>query len=207
MGNLRLKLENQEKRLHMLERNSVQRNLIFFGVEENEKSYFQLQDKILYIINRTMNIKIEDFELQSVRRIGKKCSRARPISVAFTTLGKKIKILQNRKELDSTNIYLKEEFPANILKVREQLKQQQKIETDKGNIAHIRYDKLVVKPNKNETSTNKRHLSTSPETSQQGSSHTPDENTNLVKQNAQINKKYKKTKNTIMSYVVQAEDA
>lgn len=40
---LKEKVENQEKRLHDLERQARKNNLVFFGIEENEKSYESLE--------------------------------------------------------------------------------------------------------------------------------------------------------------------
>ncbi|CAK1594407.1 unnamed protein product [Parnassius mnemosyne] len=145
LGNIRIKEEEQEKRLDALEKNNVQRNLVFFGVEENEKSYYDLQEKIIDIIKNDIKVEIQQSELQALRRLGKKGHKTRPISVMFTTLGKKISILKNKNKLENTNIYIKHEFPAKILKIREELKIQQQKENEKGNIAYIKYDKLVVK--------------------------------------------------------------
>lgn len=207
LGNIRLQLEEQEKRLYILEKNSVQRNLMFFGVEETEKTYFQLENKIMDILNNNMKISTLELELQAVRRVGRKGERPRPISVTFSTLGKKIKILQNKRQLEGTNLYIKEEYPAKILKAREELKQKQKEEFDKGNIAIIRYDKLVIKDKKNETNTNKRQHSTSPPQTMQ-----PRTNTQIIarqnkeQQIVRSNKKYKAL-NSMMSYVKRNEEA
>ena len=39
---LKEKIENQEERLYILEKQARQRNVVFFGIEENERSYAQL---------------------------------------------------------------------------------------------------------------------------------------------------------------------
>lgn len=211
IGCMKLKMEEQEKRIYILEKNSVQRNVMFFGVEEKEceRSYSDLQENILEIIKNKIKEEIQVFEVQSVRRIGKKGSRPRPISVAFTTLGKKINILKKKKNLEGSNIYITEEFPVNILRKREELKEQQRQEKEKGNIAFIKYDKLIIKQNDKETNTNKRQLSVTPPQMPLLQPQTPECTTIPLQQrtSTQINKKYKCNKNTMMSYVKRTEDA
>lgn len=212
---LKRRLENQEKRLYYLEKNSVQRNIVFFGVEENENySYFKLLEQIQEIIRKHMKLEIQEFEIESVRRIGKKGDRPRPISATFTTLGTKIKILKNRKTLAGTEYYIKEEFPAEVLKVREGLKLKQKREREQGKVAFIRYDKLVVKESAKESNKNKRRLSLSPQKKTLDShSHLSAEspNSSTSKHMQATNKKYKAHANThtntLQSFLKRYEDA
>ncbi|XP_063369379.1 uncharacterized protein LOC134657745 [Cydia amplana] len=209
LGNIHSQIKEQEKRLDLLERNAIQRNLVFFGVEESEKSYFHLQNNIIDIVNNKMKVSILELEVQAVRRMGKKGDRPRPISVTFSTLGKKIKILQTKKELKGSNIYIKEEFPAKILKVEELEKKRQE-EINKGNTAFIKYDKLVVKEKKAGLNTNKRQLSVSPPQSIQSSSAIAASLTSTQANKEPLiihsNKKYK-ARNSMLSYVIRDEEA
>ncbi|XP_045783714.1 uncharacterized protein LOC123879871 [Maniola jurtina] len=161
MENIRSELENQDKRLSAIEKQNVQRNLVFFGVEESERSYFQLEEKILDILNNKIKIKTEVLEIQSVKRFGNIENKPRPVSVSLTTMGKKIQILKHKKSLQGSKIYIQEEFPKKVLEIRRELKNKQKFEIEKGNIAYLKYDKLIVK-DKKETTHNKRQLSESP---------------------------------------------
>lgn len=62
---------------------------------------------------------------------------------------------------------LQEDYPPNILEKRKELQEQVRIEKQRGNLAIIKYDKLVVLEKKEEPmSNNKRMLSTSPENNQ-----------------------------------------
>lgn len=204
LGKLRNKLEEQEKRLYALEKSNVQRNLVFFGIDEEEKHYIQLQKQIFEIITNIVKVEIQETELQSIRRMGKKGDRPRPVSVTLSTLGKKIQILKNKKNLSNTNIYIKEEFPPNILKMRTELKIEQQKEIEKGNIAFLKYDKLIIK-NKKEHISNKRQLSTTPPQLT--------ENSELFKTNKekkaqiQTNKKYKTNSNSMLSFISKNNDA
>ena len=185
---LRLQTDEQEKRIDELEKKGVQKNLVFFGIEEGEDSYLQLQGKILNVVNENLNVDISEPQIEAVRRIGKKGGKSRPVAVTFTTLGTKIKILKNKKMLQNSDIYIKPEFPSKILKIREQLKIKQKQEEDKGNKTFLRYDKLVVS-GKSEKSGNKRAPSSSPPAA---------ENTETHRMRT-INKK-QRTNNHITSY-------
>ncbi|CAH2102355.1 unnamed protein product [Euphydryas editha] len=204
LGKLRNKLQEQEKRLYVLEKNSVQRNLVFFGIDEKEKHYIQLQKQIFEIITNIVKVEIQETELQSIRRMGKKGDRPRPISVTLSTLSKKIQILKNKKNLSKTNIYIKEEFPPNILKMRTELKIEQQKEIEKGNIAFLKYDKLIIK-NKKEYNTNKRQLSTTPPQLTENSERL--KTNNDKKTQIQTNKKYKTNSNSMLSFISKNNDA
>ncbi|CAH2098211.1 unnamed protein product [Euphydryas editha] len=94
LGKLRNKLQEQEKRLYVLEKNSVKRNLVFFGIDEKEKHYIQLQKQIFEIITNIVKVEIQETELQSIRRMGKKGDRPRPISVTLSTLTNEMRIIE-----------------------------------------------------------------------------------------------------------------
>lgn len=154
---LKEKVENQEKRIYFLEKQARERNLVFFGIEEKEKSYNELQTNITNFINERFNITLEARDIQGLKRIGKRGDRPRPIIITFVTLGQKIHILKQKRVLKDTQFYLKEDFPKQILEKRKELLEQAKIEKEKGNNVRIQYDKLVI-----QKSNNKRPLPVSP---------------------------------------------
>lgn len=161
--NLKTKLESQEKRLHYLEKQSRQRNIVVFGLAETETSYADLEKTVLNFINQHFPVKIELRDLQEIRRIGKKGENPRPITVTFTSLGTKIETFKHRKALNDTTYYIKEDFPQHILEKRRELQEQLKIEIEKGNFATIKYDKLIIlHKNADKPSNKKRTLPISP---------------------------------------------
>ncbi|CAG5019737.1 unnamed protein product [Parnassius apollo] len=200
--NLEMKNEHLENKIkeHSLQINNIERfmrrkNLIFFGVEEGEKSYNDLENAILHIINKCFGFNFEN-GLESVRRIGKKGEIIRPVVVTFSTMGFKLKIQQNQKCLKGTPYYVKQDFPKEVLKKRKELQPQLKVEREAGNTAFIKYDKLIVLPRKNKTSTqnptNKRSISESPETTLKNPS-------NILQNKKQSVKKSKTT--TMKEYI------
>ncbi|KAA5655358.1 hypothetical protein F3G64_35045, partial [Pseudomonas aeruginosa] len=69
----------------------------------------------------------------------------------------KIKIFKQKRALQDTGYYMKEDYPKQVLEKRKQLQEQLKIEREKGNMAFLKYDKLVIPKQ-----TSKRKLSPSP---------------------------------------------
>lgn len=160
--------EDQEKRIMIIEKQIRLKNLIFFGVEEGEKSYEDLEKKIIAIIYK-MGIQCSKSEIEMVRRMGKKNeNQVRPINITLSTFGKKISILKNKKTLETSKIYIKEDFPPKILEARKALQEQLQKERSEGKEAYLRYDRIVIRePKQNNlenlnSNTKKRELEVTP---------------------------------------------
>lgn len=162
----------QNARILELEKQIRYRNIIFFGVEEGEKSYEELENKMLSIITTNMKVICNKSEIELAKRIGKRLeNKVRPIVVTLTTYGKKVSILRNKSYLKSLNIYLKEDYPHQVLEKRKELQSQLKQARSEGKTAYLRQDRLVVyeakKPQNSEGNTGsqnsrKRELDSSP---------------------------------------------
>lgn len=176
---------DHSKRILELEKHIRCRNIIFFAVEEGEKSYEELENKIMQIINNELAIECNRRELEMVRRMGRMTEgKIRPIVTTFTTYGKKIAILKNKHHLKEKTIYVKEDFPHEILETRKKLQVQLQKERIEGKVAFLRYDKLIVKEPGNQVNKEKdqeenlnknpkkRELETTPP-NQSGSQYTP----------------------------------
>ncbi|CAH2107439.1 unnamed protein product [Euphydryas editha] len=117
-----------------------------------------------------MEIPCQKWEIEHANRIGKNTGKIRPVVVTITTTSRKIEILKKKKSLDGTNIYLKEDFPPNVLQKRKELQEDLKRERESGKRVILRYDKIVtLKTRESEIRTptkrniNKRLMSISPE--------------------------------------------
>ncbi|KAG6454359.1 hypothetical protein O3G_MSEX008661 [Manduca sexta] len=152
-------VENQERRIYFLEKQARKTNMVFFGIEESEISYDNLEKNIINWIEQYFSIQLSYSDIQEVKRVGKKGERPRPIVVTFSTLGIKLKILKQKGALKDTQCYVKEDYPKYVLEKRKELQEQLQLEREKGNTAVIKYDKLIVL-SKN---INKRKLLISPE--------------------------------------------
>lgn len=163
--NIKQRVDNQDRRLYYLEKEARQRNIVFFGLKEDEKSYSNLEKNILQFLHKYFSVNLDSRDLQAIRRIGKKNDKPRPVVITFTSLGLKINIYKQKGALKDTEYYMKEDYPQQILEKRKELQTEVRIEREKGNRAIIKYDKLVIFKNKPESSTvnKKRVLSNSPE--------------------------------------------
>ncbi|CAH2096743.1 unnamed protein product [Euphydryas editha] len=117
-----------------------------------------------------MEIPCQKWEIEHANRIGKNTGKIRPVVVTITTTSRKIEILKKKKSLDGTNIYLKEDFPPNVLQKRKELQEDLKRERESGKRVILRYDRIVtLKTRECEIRTptkrniNKRLMSISPE--------------------------------------------
>lgn len=184
------KINNQEKRLNQLEKHARQRNVVFFGIEENERSYSHLENNLIDFVNKYFSLSINCNDIEAARRIGRKTKKPRPITVTFATLGCKIKVMQQKKVLNDTGYYLKEDYPYHVLEKRKMLQEQVKVEQEKGNKAIIKYDKLVVLKNNQTdadfTENRKRYLSTSPQHQKDAEKNASSSSTQAAKKNKTI---------------------
>lgn len=100
--NFKWRVENQEQRIYYLEKHARQRNLVFFGLQEDEKSYSSMENKIIDLVHNYFPIKIDYTDLEAIRRINKKTDKPRLIVVTFATHGRKISILKHKGTLKDT---------------------------------------------------------------------------------------------------------
>lgn len=161
---LKERVENQERRLYYLEKHARHINVVFFGIEETESSYSDLVRNLIEFIKTYFSIELERRDIQEIMRLGRKGERPRPTIVTFSTLGIKIDIYKQKKALNDTTYYMKEDYPHYVLEKRKELQEQVKMERERGNLAILKYDKIIIlDKNTNTTNNNKRTLSTSPE--------------------------------------------
>lgn len=141
--NLKTQIVKLEQKLDRMEMEKRKNNLVFFGIEEKGKRETELVDYIKAIIEET-GIQIASQEISNIYRIGAQSNKNRPVVVSLTTIWKKHLILKN-KSLLPHGIYVKEDYPKSVLEIRKQLQPKVRHEREKGNIAFIKYDKLIIK--------------------------------------------------------------
>lgn len=151
---LKNEVETLKNKIKYLDKDSRKRNVILHGIDEREENPHNLLELVLEILNKmTKEANIEDFdkwEISEVYRLGRKESKKRrPVMIKLTLAWRRLAILKNNKHF-SENIYATEDFPKDILQTRNELKQKQQEEIKKGNLAIIRYDKLIIKERTNQ---------------------------------------------------------
>lgn len=151
----KLKLENksmkeqiigQERKIEALEREARRRNLVFKGIDEDEKEEPKVtKEKVIKTVER-LGIKIEpEADIDETRRLGRPIiGKTRPILLKLTTGDKKIEILKNSKALKGTNIWIDEDYTKETQQERQQLITPLKEARRKGHRAYLRHNKLVV---------------------------------------------------------------
>ncbi|KAH9633676.1 hypothetical protein HF086_009776 [Spodoptera exigua] len=168
---LEQKIEKQQKSIDFLEKQMRKKNVIFFGVPEKENNYEDLLKSILDIINTTMRIACPKWEIETVTRLGKYKNKTRPVVVTTTTTSRKLEILKQKKRLENTGIYIKEDYTPAVLIKRQELQEELQRRRTSGEKVMLRYDKIVQIKSRDKqtyatksTNCNKRFLSESPET-------------------------------------------
>lgn len=162
--NLKIKLEKLEKEMEITKRGNKQKNIVIFGVKEDETSTKVLIQKVKEIFKNDLDIQFEDNEINKIHRIGKKSSeKARPILFSFVNEWKKNEVMKMKKKLK--DVYITEDYTKEVLEKRKLLQAQLIEERSKGNIAYLKFDELIIK-GKNDNMNKekrKREMSTSPQ--------------------------------------------
>ncbi|CAG9131720.1 unnamed protein product [Plutella xylostella] len=198
---LQSKQLEQERRIDALERQLKRRNLIIFGIAEEEKSYHELEKIVLELLSGKLDVECTQSEIQEVKRIGIKKSgdKPRPILLTIASMGKKIEICQNKHKLQDTGSYIKEDYSKKVLEIRKSLQEDLKREIGNGNRAYLKYDKLIVIPK-----SNKRAFSVSPNKNEKSSTlispqTTPNEQ--VTKKNKRSTNSSPRTNNSIVNFM------
>ncbi|KAI4815623.1 hypothetical protein KUCAC02_005761 [Chaenocephalus aceratus] len=90
----------------------------------------------------------ERIEVERAHRMGngRGADKPRQIVVKFLRFKDKTAVMGRRNRLKRTNIFLNEDYPEAVRQKRKELIPAMKAERSKGNIAYIRYDRLIVHP-------------------------------------------------------------
>ncbi|KAI8430992.1 hypothetical protein MSG28_001085 [Choristoneura fumiferana] len=201
---LKNKISELEQKLKAVDREKRKNNLVFFGMEERGKSEGELVDYIKDLIV-DMGVHMDSHEISNVYRIGiKSKNKNRPVVASITTRWKKHIILKNKTSLPP-GIYVKEDYSKEILEKRKQLQPQLEEENKKGNIAYIKYDRLIVLKQKgNNREKRKRVTSDSPKSSAQKKVNKNQDSSNHPEIILKNSKNETSRPNSILSYVNRA---
>ena len=146
MSNRILEMEEQQKKnvIHVdkIEGQSRRKNLIFHCVTESEKeTWEQTEDKVQRIIKE--KLKIEGVSFERVHRLDTKI-RPRPVIAKFTSFKQRSNVLQERKNLRGTDIFVNEDFTHRVREIRRNLQSFVKTFKEAGRRVNIVYDHLIV---------------------------------------------------------------
>lgn len=142
------KIEEQERRIQTLEREIRKKNIIIYGVKEEENETEQIRKEKIKEVLKKIEIPIDiSKEIQQIYRMGKQeviGGKSRPILVELTTEKKRADIFKDSKKLKGTDIWIAEDYSKMVQEIRKSLIPFLKDARNNGCKAIIRYDKLIV---------------------------------------------------------------
>ncbi|KAI4807552.1 hypothetical protein KUCAC02_027355 [Chaenocephalus aceratus] len=132
-----------------LEGQSKRKNLIIDGIPESAgESWEESEYKVRELLRTELQMDEERIEVERAHRMGngRGADKPRQIVVKFLHFKDKTAVMGRRNRLKGTNIFLNEDYPEAVRQKRKELIPAMKAERSKGNIAYIRYDRLIVHP-------------------------------------------------------------
>lgn len=171
---LQSEVSELKEKLKGFEIQKKKNNLLFFGIKEESKEESNIVEYMKEKINNYLSLDIQAYEIDKAYRIGQKTSNGvRPILVSFTSNWRRNIIYKNKNKLPK-GIYIKEDFTKETLEIRKSLQPKLEEERNKGNIAYLRGEKLIVKkPTDIHREKRKRESSFSPDQASKISSELP----------------------------------
>lgn len=121
-------------------------NILIDGIPESEnESWVKSEKKVRQIFAE--KLKLSDMEFERIHRTGTSVGdRARPIVARFVSRKDKARVMEKAKNLKGTNIYINEDYPEEVRQKRKELIPAMKAAREWGEIAFLRYDKLIIHP-------------------------------------------------------------
>uniref|UniRef100_A0A8D8Z678 Uncharacterized protein n=1 Tax=Cacopsylla melanoneura TaxID=428564 RepID=A0A8D8Z678_9HEMI len=112
-GKINEKLEKQDNRINKLENEARKKNVIVYGIkEENNENFNDLKEKLNWLLNQKMELGIRQEEIDDFFRLGKKTDtkRNRPIIIKMISNWRKTEIMMNKKKLSGTKIFIEKDM-------------------------------------------------------------------------------------------------
>lgn len=101
------------------------------------------------LLSKKLQIDPHKIELERAHRTGKPSSsstRPRPIMVKCLRYKDKLEVISKAEALKGTDIFINEDFPEAVQQKRKELLPAMRAARERGEIAYLRYDKLIVHP-------------------------------------------------------------
>ena len=142
-------------KMEYLEGQSRRNNLVFDGIAESPgETWAEAEEKVKKVLAEMLQLQ-QDVEVERAHRAGKPGGeRPRPIVVKFLRHKDRTSILQRTKALKGTRIFINEDFTESVRQKRKELMPELRAARERGDIAYLRHDKLVIHPR---TSTHKHN--------------------------------------------------
>lgn len=136
-------------KLDYLEGQSKRNNLIINGSSELPgETWDDTEKKIKNTFVEKLQLQ-RDMEVERAHRTGKSepgRDSPRPIVVRFQKYKDKLAVLERAKNLKGTKIYINEDYTEAVKQKRRELLPKMKAARERGDIAFLRHDKLIIHP-------------------------------------------------------------
>lgn len=133
-----------------LECQSKRNNIIINGIPETKReTWDDTEAKVRKLLAEKLEMDEKKIEVERAHRTGPPAppeGRHRPIVVKFLKWKDKAAVMARARKLKGTDIYLNEDYSEAVKQKRKELIPLMKKERENGNIAYIRFDKLIVHP-------------------------------------------------------------
>ncbi|XP_031549027.1 uncharacterized protein LOC116286615 [Actinia tenebrosa] len=136
-----------EDKIDYLENQSRRNNVRISGIkEDNNESWSTTEDKVKTILKEKMGMFPENVEIERAHRTGKpRIDKPRQIVVKFLRYKDRESVLDKRKSLKGTGIFVNEDLSSRVLKRRQEQQGRLEEARKEGKIAYFRMDHLVIK--------------------------------------------------------------
>ncbi|XP_078667360.1 uncharacterized protein LOC144909172 [Branchiostoma floridae x Branchiostoma belcheri] len=132
-------------KLDYIENQSRRNNLIFDRIKDDRKeTWEQSETKVKEVLRNKLRLNTDNIEIERAHRNGKPGDRPRPIVVKLLRYKDKQNILRQAKMLKGTQIFINEDFSDKIRQKRKDLQPALRAARERGQVAYIRFDKLVI---------------------------------------------------------------
>lgn len=136
-------------KMEYLEGQSRRNNLVIDGIEESQgETWAEAEEKVRKVLSQKLQL-TREIEVERAHRTGRpkaEGDKPRPIVIKFLRHKDRAAVLQKAKCLKGTNIYINEDYTDHVRMKRKELMPELRAARNRGDIAYLRHDKLIVHP-------------------------------------------------------------
>ncbi|KAG5895718.1 hypothetical protein JTB14_021410 [Gonioctena quinquepunctata] len=138
-NDLKKKVSYLESKIDYMERQQNENDLVFYGLhEEEQEDTRNIIDSIMEITTTNTEVKLEEFNIQDVFRLGARNNgKNRPIILKLTSALTKRQIIQNARKLKGTAYAISKNYIKKVQEERRQLMPFSKKAKEIGKEAHL----------------------------------------------------------------------
>lgn len=142
-----------DEKADILDRQARRANIIIDGIPEAEKeNNLATEEKVLEIFKEKLNLDPKTITVEQAWRTGNvnissdgTQGRPRPVIVRFHRTKDRDMVIRNARKLKGTRIFINEDYPEAVRQRRKELLPKMKEARERGDIAFLRYDKLIIR--------------------------------------------------------------